>query len=442
MGKKHICKFLIIVLTLISTSCSAQWWGDFQRIDQVPTIESLKGYQQTANRLHVFATNEDYILCPSCVVNGTTVLQGYAFRKWKLHNLPKVDSIAKNTTGDSTIFWISGRRHAVLDSVGHYTDSMARHAFSLTTIGTSGASTYDPVTGIANVPNYTFTETYLGTVTSVNASISGALGVTGGPVTSSGTLVFAWQGTTSQYVRGDGSLATFPSSSVYVDSLWRVVGKDSIFYSKNGITYAIKDSTGGPLYRFGKAGEDATAGENRIFAAGTNYVRISGSVTSAIGAQFNAYTTSSGTGIYGASFSGYGIEANALGTSAIPLLISGSMASSSVSKMIEIKNTSSGSSNGFGSKITFNLSTALGNDLQLSNDLISKWTDATSVSRTSQFIITGVNSGTTHDIFYHYGNGNAEIPVAGSGMIFKSPDGTIRKSLTIDNSGAAVWTAL
>lgn len=30
-----------------------------------------------------------------------------------------------------------------------------------------------------------------------------------------------------------------------VDSIWRVIGKDSIFFRKNGATYAIKDSTGG-----------------------------------------------------------------------------------------------------------------------------------------------------------------------------------------------------
>jgi len=32
-----------------------------------------------------------------------------------------------------------------------------------------------------------------------------------------------------------------------VDSIWRVIGKDSIFFRKNGTTYAIKDSTGSSL---------------------------------------------------------------------------------------------------------------------------------------------------------------------------------------------------
>ena len=59
-----------------------------------------------------------------------------------------------------------------------------------------------------------------GTVTSVAASISGsAIVITGSPITTYGTLDFTWMGTTSQYVRGDGSLATLPPSVSYLDDL-------------------------------------------------------------------------------------------------------------------------------------------------------------------------------------------------------------------------------
>ena len=71
--------------------------------------------------------------------------------------------------------------------------------------GTSGQY----VDGQGNLQN--FPAIPAGTVTSVNASISGALSVSGGPITTSGTLAFSWTGTSGQYVRGDGSLATFPS---------------------------------------------------------------------------------------------------------------------------------------------------------------------------------------------------------------------------------------
>ena len=51
-----------------------------------------------------------------------------------------------------------------------------------------------------------------GTVTSVAASITGdSLGITGSPITTAGTLAFAYAGTNLQYVNGAGNLTTFPT---------------------------------------------------------------------------------------------------------------------------------------------------------------------------------------------------------------------------------------
>ena len=51
-----------------------------------------------------------------------------------------------------------------------------------------------------------------GTVTSVGASITGgAIGITGSPITTAGTLAFAFAGTSGQYVNGAGNLTTFPT---------------------------------------------------------------------------------------------------------------------------------------------------------------------------------------------------------------------------------------
>jgi hypothetical protein len=52
-----------------------------------------------------------------------------------------------------------------------------------------------------------------GTVTSVDLSMPSAFTVTNNPVTTSGTLTVTGAGAVSQYVRGDGSLANFPTSS-------------------------------------------------------------------------------------------------------------------------------------------------------------------------------------------------------------------------------------
>ena len=50
-----------------------------------------------------------------------------------------------------------------------------------------------------------------GTISSINATSNGGALGTSNTLTGNGTLTLAWQGNTASYVRGDGSLATFPS---------------------------------------------------------------------------------------------------------------------------------------------------------------------------------------------------------------------------------------
>ena len=68
-----------------------------------------------------------------------------------------------------------------------------------------------------------------GTVTSVDLTMPAAFTVSGNPITSAGTLAVAAAGTSAQYVRGDGVLATLPSSSS---------GGSSVSYYLNGGTAA------------------------------------------------------------------------------------------------------------------------------------------------------------------------------------------------------------
>lgn len=119
-----------------------------------------------------------------------------------------IQSTGITVTGTATQALSTNPSWTISSTITQYTDALARSAISLTTIGTSGAATYNSTTGVLNIPNYA---PGTGSVTSVNASISGAISVSGGPITTSGTLAFSWTGTTVQYVRGDGSLATFPT---------------------------------------------------------------------------------------------------------------------------------------------------------------------------------------------------------------------------------------
>ena len=63
----------------------------------------------------------------------------------------------------------------------------------------------------ANWTTFNNKTTNTGTVTSVNASIGGsAIGVTGGAITTAGTLAFAYQGNSGEYIDGAGDLQNFP----------------------------------------------------------------------------------------------------------------------------------------------------------------------------------------------------------------------------------------
>ncbi len=87
---------------------------------------------------------------------------------------------------------------------------------------TGGAATIDDgdaidIIGGTNITthrsgnNITINSSASGTVVSVGLAVPSAFTVTGTPITTTGTFTIAGAGTSSQYVRGDGGLATFPS---------------------------------------------------------------------------------------------------------------------------------------------------------------------------------------------------------------------------------------
>jgi hypothetical protein len=104
---------------------------------------------------------------------------------------------------------------------------------TLTTTGTSGAATF--IANTLNIPNYstdlsgyvptsrtltingtlydltTDRSWSVGTVTSVGLSMPPAFTVSSSPITGTGTIAVTGAGTSSQYIRGDGQLATMPS---------------------------------------------------------------------------------------------------------------------------------------------------------------------------------------------------------------------------------------
>ena len=96
-----------------------------------------------------------------------------------------------------------------------------------------------------------------GTVTSVDLTMPSAFTVTGNPITTSGTLAVTGAGVISQYVRGDGSLANFPSVSG---------GGASTSYYLNG---SVSQGTiGGVTYY--------EMNKTPILGAGTDFIRTNG----------------------------------------------------------------------------------------------------------------------------------------------------------------------
>lgn len=94
-----------------------------------------------------------------------------------------------------------------------------------------------------------------GTVTSVGLTMPSAFNVSGSPVTTAGTLAVTGAGTTAQYVRGDGSLANFPSTGG---------GGGQIFYFNGNIS---QGTIGGNAYY--ELGTSANTGPAANFTRAT-----------------------------------------------------------------------------------------------------------------------------------------------------------------------------
>lgn len=155
---------------------------------------------------------------------------------------------------------------------------------------------------------------------------------------------------------------------------------------------------------------------------------------SGIGVQGNS---SSGVGVLGGSTSNYGVSGSS--TNVAGGNFSRSNASTNtVVAVLEIQRGNSGTSaNGLGASLDYRMQVSNGT-VAISNSIISKWTDATAASRTSQFIITGVNNAVTGDILTLNGNKSIQANGYGSGTFA----GTPTFNLQVDASGNIIETGV
>lgn len=388
-----------------------------------------------------------------------------------------------------------------------------------------------------------------GTVTSVGLSMPSAFSVSGSPVTTSGTFSVSGAGTTAQYIRGNGTLATFDTGAIpnfYLKVRGLLSGTSPITYSTTtgaiGITNANTTGTKGAasftssgfsdngsglidlanvvtsgacigcnltidakgrvtafsdgisgginngnigsglrwldsttqkiktVFSSNTIGWDSTSNTNGLTAkvdtsviatqydltlltgangitrnlntfelGGTLNQNTTINTTSAYSLNINGNNTGITTGnlyLYNSSATGTALFAETNGgyagrfhaitsgaaSTSIPVLSigrGGGSVSNGVGTILEFKNQTT--VNGFNSANT------------ISNQLISKWTDATDATRTSQFEIWGVNSTTLARKMAISGAG--QITVDGyTGTNFQTTD-TSYNSLVVDGSG-------
>jgi hypothetical protein len=204
----------------------------------------------------------------------------------------------------------------------------------------------------------------------------------------------------------------------------------SFFLQLSGsATYVFKGLNTGSGYGVYGEGTIGTAGYN-VTSGGTG---VYGQTADGFGV-YGAATTN-GIGVRGGSASGYG----SYSLSASGIAIGGESDDPSTSTVVTLLNliraTSGGGgagANGIGSSINFKTATTTSS--QVANQLISKLTDATDATYTSQFIITGVNSAVTADLFTLSGSGATKLNKYGVGTF----TGTPAYTLQVDASGNVI----
>lgn len=175
-------------------------------------------------------------------------------------------------------------------------------------------------------------------------------------------------------------------------------------------------------------------------AVGTLLVNNTGSGNSIYVSASNNWgvfsASTDGGGLSGHSANYLGIEGVSENYLAAEFTISPASTSTIETIMKIHRNTTGTPANGLGGAIDFDLQSSTLN--RTSNQIISRWTDKTDASRTSEFIITGVSGGVTADLLTISGNGAQKWGGYGTGAITSTP----AFGLAVDASGNVIEIAL
>ena len=251
-----------------------QYQGTWNAATNTPTLQSgvgTKGYYYVVS------------------VAGSTNLDGIT--DWNVGDWAIYDGSAwQQVDNTDTVVSVNGKVGVVVLTTSdiaegtnlYYTDIRARSAISLTTTGNSGAATYDNLTGVFNIPNYTLAglggvpltrqltingTTYdlssnrtwdVGTVTQINTTGP----ITGGPITGSGTIGITQSGASTDGYLSSIDWNTFNNKqnaltnpvtgtgTVYTLPMWSgltTLMDSPLSYASNVFTFQYNSPTGGSV---------------------------------------------------------------------------------------------------------------------------------------------------------------------------------------------------
>jgi hypothetical protein len=196
----------------------------------------MKTYSGNSDRVHVTGTNEDYILCPSCTADESTVYAGASGKKWRKF-IPSGGGAGTGDVTSNTILSVENELPLFTGTTGKVikratgsgyvkTASGVTSFVALINAGTDLTGTLPDGILSANVPLKNTTNTYTGTLDDFQGYRTTAPRVLIGPtialqpVSVSRTIIgsnLKWDGTNIRYLQtGFGGYAEFVNGALNI----------------------------------------------------------------------------------------------------------------------------------------------------------------------------------------------------------------------------------
>ena len=342
------------------------------------------------------------------------------------------------TNGTLALSFTAGYALPTTASQTNWDTAYTNRITSLTVTGSSGSATL--LSNVLNVPTYTLAGLGGQPLATNLTSLSGLTYVSASFVkmTAAGTFTLD---TNTYYLASNPSGYTTNTGTVTTVSVVSANGFAGTVATA-GTTPAITLTTtitgllkgNGTSISAAVAGTDyvtsniytanGTISASRTVTLGTNLLTFTGSQTGSVSGSTTIANTSSGLALDVYSTSGIGLRAGSIPATASDVSTPAVVAASYVGTPLA----------GFGTQLQYRLQTSVNGPTSantISNNLISKWTNATDATRTSEFIIQGVNSAVTADLFTLSGNGRLRLNKYGVNTF----TGTIAYYLAVDSSG-------